>query len=259
MGIRKLTLFTPFSFTGARPSMLGLLCFACLPSTLAQEPDPDIAVASMEIPKAYMPSGDGVYNRVFNRMIEGYEGDVDVSFYPSARYNRIMTNRQADCDYIATDRLDRWADEGIAASELEFIGPVNQLEVVIYVPTHAPDIETIDQLSGLNLVSDVNLLDTIHALGIEETFALQSQTQMLNLLSVNRIDAMIGYDFDLDLLSREMGLSEKVKKSTLRLGTLRDGIVCFKTERTKAFRAHLQKQFETLKQAGWFEEIFKGY
>ena len=259
MGLFKLNTLSLSVCESFRHILAISLFFTSTCAVFAQEKNPDIAVASMEIPKAYTPSGEGVYNLVFNKMIEGYEGDVDVSFYPSARYNRVMISRQADCDYIATDKLDRWADKGIAPAELEFIGPVNQLEVVIYVPMHAADIQSVDQLKGLNLASDVNLLNTIHALGIQETFALQSQTQMLNLLGVNRIDALIGYDFDLDLLAREMGLTEKVKKSTLRLATLSDGIVCFKTARTEAFRSHLRERFEALDKAGWFENAFKDY
>lgn len=225
----------------------------------AQDTSPAISIVSMEIPKAYTPAGDGVYNHVFDELTKGYTGPVNVSFYPSARYNRIMTSRGGDCDYIATDNLARWQSQGIMPDELEFIGPINQLHVVAYVPIDAADIQSPQELVGLNLASDVNLLETIHGFGIKETFALQSQPQMLNLLAVKRIEALVGYDFDLDFLSREMDLSDKVKKASVRLRTVNDGMVCFKTERTKEFRSHVKGRFKTLSESGWLTEAFADY
>lgn len=228
-------------------------------SAVSQETSPTISIVSMEIPKAYTPNGDGVYNRVFDELVKGYDGNIDIGFYPSARFNRIMSTRGGDCDYIATDNTSRWQSSGISPDELEFIGPINQLHVVAYIPIDAKDVRSPDDLKGLSLASDVNLLDTIHGLGIKETFALQSQPQMLSLLAVNRIEAMIGYDFDLDFLSREMGLTDKVKKASLRLSTVSDGLVCFKTERTEQFRAHVRERFEVLSESGWLAEAFADY
>lgn len=220
---------------------------------------PDLKIASMEIPHAYEPDGSGVYNEIFEKLTEGYTGALKVSFYPSARYNRVMTAREADCDYIATDHLDRWKDQGVPSSDLEFIGPVNSLFVVVYIPTDAPDVTTVEQLKALTLASDVNLLNVVHDLGIKEKFALQSQTQMLNLLAVGRISGLIGYDFDLDFLSKKLGLSDKMKKASIRLSQLNDGVVCFKTERTAAFRAHLREKLTQIQSSGWLENALKDY
>lgn len=228
-------------------------------SAVSQETSPAISIVSMEIPKAYTPDGDGVYNRVFNELVKGYDGEIDIGFYPSARYNRIMSTRGGDCDYIATDNTARWQSSGVLPDELEFIGPINQLHVVAYIPIDAEDVRSPDDLKGLSLASDVNLLDTIHSLGIKETFALQSQPQMLSLLAVNRIEAMIGYDFDLDFLSREMDLTDKVKKASVRLSTVSDGLVCFKTERTEQFRAHVRERFKVLSDSGWLADAFADY
>ncbi len=220
---------------------------------------PALKIASMEIPHAYEPNGKGVYNEIFAKLTEGYKGDLNVSFYPSARYNRVMTSRGADCDYIATDHLDRWKDHGITSNDLEFIGPVNTLFVILYIPVDAPDVTTIEQIKALTLASDINLLNVIHDHGIKEKFALQSQTQMLNLLAIGRISGLIGYDFDLDFLSKKMGVADKMKKATIRLSQLNDGIVCFKTERTAAFRAHLWKSLNNIKTSGWLENALKDY
>lgn len=220
---------------------------------------PNLEIASMEIPHAYEPDGSGVYNEIFKKLTEGYGGDLNISFYPSARYNRVMTSRSADCDYIATDHLGRWENQGITAQELEFIGPVNTLFVVLYIPAGAPDVTTIDEIKSLTLASDVNLLNVIHNLGIKEKFALQSQTQMLNLLAIGRISGLVGYDFDLDFLSQKMGVADKMKKATIRLSKLNDGIVCFKTQRTAPFRAHLWKNLENIKASGWLINALKDY
>ena len=95
-----------------------------------------------------------------------------------------MTNRDLDCNYIATETLDAWEKNGISADELEFIGPIRELFVTVYVPAGSPVPSSIEELRQLRLASDVNLLRVIHKYGIKEDFSLQSQVQMLNLLSI---------------------------------------------------------------------------
>ncbi|WP_262693649.1 hypothetical protein [Kordiimonas aquimaris] len=220
---------------------------------------PDISIASMEIPLAYEENGNGVYNDVLKKLTEGYTGNINTSFYPAARFDRIMSGRSADCAYIATDSLSVWESEGIMPDELEFIGPVNTLYVVVYIPSDAPDVTTLEEVKRLNVASDVNLLGVIHSLGIKETLALQSQVQMLNLLAVKRINGLIGYDFDLDFLSRELGHSDKMKKASVRLDSLTDGVLCLKTEKTASFRAHLRARLSELEDSGWLKKAFADY
>ncbi len=228
-------------------------------TAVADDAAQDMKVASMEIPYAYQENGSGVYNRVFNRLIEGYSGTVHTVFYPSARYNKVMIGRATDCDYIATDALDRWQHHGISPSELEFIGPINTLSVVVYIPADATDVTTISDIKKLSIASDVNLLQTVHRHGIEEVFALEDQRQMLRLVAIKRIQGLIGYDFDLDFLSQHMGLRKKLKKASVILDTVDDGIVCFKNKDTAAFRKHLRSKLEEVSGSGWLEEIFSSY
>lgn len=222
----------------------------------SQVPGDDITVASMEIPYAYTETGDGVYNRVFRKLTEGYKGTVNVSFVPSARFNRLVTNREVDCDFIGTEKLGRWEADGIKADELEFIGPIRELYVTVYVPRGHPIPETIDDLKTMRIASDVNLLHTVHKYGIKEAFALQSQVQMLNLLSIARIEALIGYDFDLDMLAPRLGVSDKIIKTDVKLDKLVDGIVCFKNARTAAFRSHLRARLIEITENGWLDAEF---
>lgn len=234
---------------------MGVLAF-CSQPTFASS---DISIASMEIPMAYEKNGSGVYNRVFDELIKDYTGAVKTSFYPAARFDRLMATRGADCAFVATESLDLWVDHGIQPEEFEFIGPVHTLNVVVYIPIDADDITEVDQIKNLNLASDVNLVSTIRSLGIKENLALQSQIQMLNLLAVGRINGLIGYDFDLDLLSKQLGLRDRIKKASISLDKLTDGFLCFKTDKTKIFRQHLRQRLTQLKSSGWLKQAFDGY
>ncbi len=234
---------------------LALHIFGTSSAIALQQEDP-ITVASMEIPYAYEENGEGVYHTVLAKLTEGYEGQINVNFVPSARFNRLITNRAVDCDYIGTDKTDRWVNDGIKADELEFIGPIRTLYVSVYVPAGKPIPKDIADLNNFNLASDVNLLQTIHKLGIKEKFSLQSQTQMLNLLSIGRINALIGYDFDLDLLAPKLGVQDKIVKTSLKLDKLVDGIVCFKTERTAKLRKHMREKLDEITKSGWLDAEF---
>ncbi len=221
--------------------------------------DDDITVASMEIPYAYTETGDGVYNTVFKKLTEGYKGDVTVSFMPSARFNRLVTNREVDCDFIGTEKIERWEKDGISADELEFIGPIRELFVTVYVPAGGKVPHTIEDLKTMRLASDVNLVHTVRRYGLKESFALQSQVQMLNFLSIARIEALVGYDFDLDTLAPRLGVTDKIVKTDIKLDKLVDGVVCFKNEKTAPFRAHLRNKLKEITESGWLDAEFEKF
>ncbi len=224
---------------------------------LSAEDQPNIHIMSMEIPLAFENNGQGVYHTILKALIEGYSGKIDVTFIPSlARFSRMMINREMDCNYISTENLTHWQQNGIQAHELEFIGPIRELYVTAYVPSGGFVPTSIDELKTMRLASDINLLTVIHKHGLKETFALQSQIQMLNLLSISRIDALIGYDFDLDMLAPRLGIADKIVKTDIKLNKLVDGIVCFKNQKTAAFRAHLKKRINHITKNGWLDAEF---
>lgn len=229
-------------------------------AALSQDaPEPDINVGSMSIPFAYEQNGTGVYNTIYDKLIEGYSGTVNTTFLPSNRLTRALSNRQMDCMYIATDRIASKGEDDSAYRDLEFIGPVNTISVVAYLPKSSPDITNIEQFSGLKIASDVNLVDFLNNLGIKDDFHLQSQVQMIDMLVAGRVDALIGFDFDLDFLSNKRGVRDQLKKATIRMDTMGDGIACFKKPETAAFRTHMRNRLQVITDSGWLDEVLKDY
>ncbi|MBO6506123.1 MAG: ABC transporter substrate-binding protein [Kordiimonadaceae bacterium] len=219
----------------------------------------DVSVGSMSIPFAYEQNGTGVYNQIFDKLVEGYEGTVDVTFFPSNRLSRAVEGRQIDCLYIATESVANNGGANSPYRELEFIGPVNLVSVVVYLPANADDVNEITDLQGLKIASDVNLVPLINRLGIQEDFDLQSQIQMIELLVAGRVDALIGYDFDLDFLTRKQGVRDQLKKASIKLLTIGDGIACFSNERLKPFRDHMKARLKHMTDSGWLDDALKDY
>lgn len=233
--------------------------FASFGLAAQSAPVNDISVASMSIPFAYEQQGNGVYNQIYDKLTEGYEGPVRVTFLPPNRLSRAIQTRQTDCIYIATDAMASHNATDSSYRDLEFIGPVNQVSVVVYTMADTPDITEKSQLAGMKVASDVNLVPFISSLGIKDDFHLQSQLQMLEMLVAGRVDALIGYDFDLDFLSKKQGVRDKLRKASIRLDTVGDGFACFKNEKTARFRSHLKSRLKTLTDSGWLDEALKDY
>ncbi|MCK0068183.1 transporter substrate-binding domain-containing protein [Kordiimonas laminariae] len=244
-----------------RNSLLALLFLSLSGETSADDTSATINIASLEIPYAYEENGVGVYHKVLEELTKGYDGNYNITFYPSARLTRLMINRDLDCNYISTGALDAWENNGITADELAFVGPIRELFVTVYVPASSPVPMSIEELRNLRLASDVNLLRVIRKYGLKEDFSLQSQVQMLNLLSIGRIEALVGFDFDLDTLAPRLGVSDKITKTDIKLDKLVDGIICFKNEKTAPFLAHLQSRLKEITESGWldaeFDKFFK--
>ncbi len=230
--------------------------FSAVPA-VAQETNaqPAIDIASMTIPFAYEENGGGVYNDIFDKLVEGYNGPIKVTFLPAARLYRSRQRREVDCIYITVDR----ENESDIENNYIYIGPINTVSVIVYTMADAPDITEPTQLNDLVVASDVNLVQFINSLGIQEDLKLQSQTQMIKMLAAGRVDALIGYDFDLDFLTKKMGVRNKLRKATIHLDEVDDGISCLQNEKTAAFVNHVTKRIKLLSDNGWFDEVFKDY
>ncbi len=218
-----------------------LLACVAVPA-LAQDTPPSIEIASMTIPFAYEQNGEGVYNDVFNKLVEGYDGAINVTFLPAARLNRAMELRTTDCIYIAANTDVGRSYEEPDEREYIFIGPVNTIAVVAYTAADAPDITKASQLNELVIASDVNLVRFINSIGIEEDHKLQSQTQMIKMLAAGRVGALIGYDFDLDFLTKKLVLRISLKNRPFGLIPLKMVFHAFETTRLRLFLATLASE-----------------
>ena len=228
-------------------------------ATQAQGTPPTIDIASMTIPFAYEENGDGVYNDIFNKLVEGYDGPIKVTFLPAARLDRAMKQRQTDCIYISADTDRDRGDANAGYVDYKFIGPINTISVVVYTGAQVPDIVEPAQLNDLVVASDINLVRYINSIGIQEDHKLQSQTQMIKMLAAGRVEALIGYDFDLDFLTRKLGVKDQLKKATIRLNEVDDGMSCLQNEKTRSFVNHITARTKQLQDSGWFDEVFKDY
>lgn len=219
----------------------------------------DIIFGGMEIPHAYQENGEGVYHQVFDELIRGYDGTTRRIFMPSARLKRLTAKREIDCLFISTDSPDFWEMSKIEIDEVEFIGPIRELHITVYTPKGGKMPKQVDDLKTMRLASDINILPTLRKYGLKEVFSLQSQIQMLNLLSINRIEALIGFDFDLDMLAPRIGVSDKIVKTDIKLDKLVDGMACFKTKKTEKIRAHVRERLNAITESGWLDNTFEKF
>jgi ABC-type amino acid transport substrate-binding protein len=217
--------------------------------TLSNQSDkyPTIQIGSQEIPMAYWEGGDGDYNKILDYILADYPGKVEITFLPSTRLTKFFTEGDLDCTYVSTDGFREGA---------EFIGPINTISVTAYTRNELPDISKPEDLQSIPFAIDVNLVDLVKRNALKPAMSLQSQEQMIDLLAKGRIDALVGYDYDLDLLVKEMNHTDKLKKASVVFAELKDGMMCHKTEKTKLFRNIVMKNILKAEKEGFFEAIF---
>jgi ABC-type amino acid transport substrate-binding protein len=208
---------------------------------------PTIKIGSQEIPKGYWEGGNGDYNKILDYLLEGYPGKVEVTFLPSTRLTKFFEEGDLDCTYVSTDSLREGA---------EFIGPVNTISVTAYTRNELPDITKPEELKNIPFAIDVNLVGVAERNKLEPAMSLQSQEQMVDLLVKGRIDALVGYDYDLDLLTKEMKHTDKLKKTSIVFYELKDGMSCHATDRTKLFRDTVKQNISEAHAEGFFKAIF---
>ena len=86
--------------------------------------------------------------------------------------------------------------------------------------------------------------------------SLQSQVQMIDLLVKGRIDAMIGFDYDLDLLVKELNYQDKLKKTSIVFSEEQDGMTCYANSKTKLFRDIVKKNLQKAHDTGFLNKVF---
>ncbi len=208
---------------------------------------PLIKIGSQEIPKAYWENGNGDYNKILDYLIAGYPGKVEVTFLPSSRLTRFLNEGAIDCSYISVKNN---------RTDIEFLGPTNKISITAYVRNDHPDIRNPKDLSGVPFAIDVNLKPFAEKLSLSPSMSLQSQTQMIDLLAKGRIDALVGYDYDLDLLVKEMNYANQLRRASITFAGFEDGMACHKTEKTKKFRELIKANIVKAQKTGFFKKIF---
>jgi len=253
-GIVRFILFRSFKLTAA------IIIFGLSWAASAQNDDatasPAISIASLQEPPINSEDGEGVYNAILDKLIDGYNGPVNVTFFPIERLHRAVNSGQAHCFYIANDNTP---PDNLRLLNHEFIGPIDSLSIVAYIRKDAPDIKTLANLKLLTVAADFNILGFINKLGIKETFALQNQSQLVNMLEKGRVSVLLGYDFGLDAIIKMTGRTDKIKKASLRLKSINTGMSCIVNDHTSVFSAHVKTKLKAIRDSGWLERTFKNH
>jgi hypothetical protein len=208
---------------------------------------PLIKIGSQEIPKAYWENGNGDYNKVLDYLIAGYPGKVEVTFLPSSRLNRFFNEGIVDCLYVSVKKN---------RTDVEFLGPTNKVTITAYVRNDHADIQTPQDLSDIPFAIDFNLKTFAENHSLSPSLSLQSQIQMIDLLAKGRIDALVGYDYDLDLLVKEMDYANQLKRASIKFAEFEDGMTCHKTEKSKTFREMVRTNIIKAQKTGFLKKIF---
>lgn len=209
---------------------------------------PTIKIVSQEIPKAYWKDGSGDYNQILNYLIHGYPGDIEISFLPSSRAMKTFDTKNADCSFVDL--------AGNHQEATEFLGPTNTITVTAYTRAELPDIRSPADMRNIDFAIDVNLRETANEHNLKATMSLQSQEQMIDLLVKGRIDAMIGFDYDLDLLVKELNYEDKLKKASVIFSEEQDGMLCHANPKTKLFRDIVRKNLQKAIETGFLDKVF---
>lgn len=206
-----------------------------------------ISIAGQKIPALYVPDGTGVYNKALDLLLEGFDGAVDVKFLPSQRVIKSFRDQTHDCTFVATDTANDFIQKGKDSGRIDFIGPVNTIAIAAYTRKGLPNIEKAADLEGRLFASDVNVTDRLaKEHGLTPFIAVQDQEKMLTLLYRGRVEALIGFDYDTDILIKKLGYKNDIYKTSFVLMEFRDGFMCHVNDSTQDFLAHLRAKLETL-------------
>lgn len=217
-----------------------------------------VTVRGALVESAFHDEKPGPYNRIFDAITAGYEGELELSFAPHMRaINQVYFKQEYDCLFIGGQGYP----EAIGLTANQFISslPVATSYLRIFARRGDPMPATLDGMRGRRLAVEVATMDTMEDFGIRleglQVVLVPSAPKGFQLLRMGRFDYTVGYEQDM-AAHFGRGFYRSFQKGPV-IKKFDDVVNCWRSPRTEAFIKHLNSRITRLEAAGFFRALFR--
>ena len=229
-------------------SILALLFDASVLSAPAVA-DPAVRIAVPDITSLLTENGDGVYQKILYRALNGLDVTVSEEFYPYKRAMLVFEQRGADCIYSFTEVLERRLGEDAVVASF----PLGKFTYYLFTPPGDEPVSALSKLEGKTVgavIGHETYLDGVLEAHNVDVVWSKSDAQNLAMLEHQRFGAMIAAVPDvrpfLDKLSYDP--ASPLLESY-------DRLTCHNTQANRQFLRSLSAEMKRLKNAGVYEQL----
>ncbi len=227
---------------------VGLILFA---PVQAQE-EKAISIVGTSIPGLFEEGQDHYYNRVYNRLISGYDGAVVLRMAHIKRAGRIFSTGDADCLFVASPVPEQYSEFGLTAEDMIFSKPVNIIKIKAFSAKGLPPVISLEDLPEDILAFDAGIGDftpVLHRLPNTGVKILHAPTLKLGfkMLDLGRVNVLLAVDVDVENLKiQDPAYGDYSVSAEFSVLESEDVFVCKEAERVTEFLEAMNKGIDAL-------------
>lgn len=219
----------------------------------------DISISGGMIPHIFHPTKPGIYNNLLTTMTTRNMDNVHIQFQPIRRAQQDFLRRRSDCYFISDKDVKVTFAQNftINADPNDFIysDVINQTHIKVYTRTDKPAIQSLSELTSMVVAADpgTGLGYALRTKLPQSTIitATDSVAKSLELLHLERVEAIVAYDIDVAAYYTRMKMENGIHNdNAFNLHTSNDSITCWKTEKNIKFIKKLNIQLANLRTTG---------
>lgn len=244
--------------------LLYLLCFGA--NTRATEPEQRnrtgaITVAGTSVNGLLSAEQPGPYNLVFEKLRDGFEGQVDLNILPLLRAQRTFYGKAADCMFVGTKLETVHRGYGADPDNILLSDPVKKTKIRIY---SAPGTQTVGSLLPLidaRVAADMSAGSNkkfVEAYLPPSTDVVLTNTpvQAFALLDLGRVDYVMAFDLDVNILrAGNEQYAKYIYQDDYAIVSNEDVVQCHKGPDTARFIRHINNRILRLSHTGELQDL----
>ncbi len=239
-------------------AILGLLLNSLC--VTAQELKP-LVLMGVKIPRLFDAQEPGPYNRIYDRLLDGYTGVYTLREAPLRRAINAFVKADVDCFLFATGDRDIYRERGMSEHALLISSPINTVELKLFGREGTPVIRDTAGLKNSYVAVDQGATNIARAaehlsIRLEQLLPAQTLAQAFLLLNQGRVDAVMAFDSDVKIYQAGSGdLKNYSVSNGLGLGASNDSVICRQSVTSEHFISHVNAELEKLSSSGELKRI----
>jgi hypothetical protein len=216
-----------------------------------------IEVVATEIEGVFHGETPGVYNQIYETLIEGYAPTVQLTHVPVKRAIRHFLDAGSHCFFIGIHEIDKMVADG--SPSLRHSQSFNTLIGNLYVLKGKPLPGNLEGLGKARIATTFSIHDMFKR--VDSTFSdlnllpLESSGRALELLEAGRVPYAFAFGKDV-LSSKGSEFLSRFAKGP-EVVRFHEAMSCWETPRTVQFIEFLNKRITKLKQQKYFESLLQ--
>lgn len=222
-----------------------------------------VTIVGTLIPGVLDDAEPGPYNEIYRIITEGFPGEIEFSLVPIRRAQRSFYNRQAMCTFVGSNAVQFLTARGIDINDVIFSTAIKHINVRVYTMPSVPIVNSSDQLAGKVVALDIAAggLDVFKEMFLPDdsiVISTNSVEQAFALLAQGRVDAVIAFDFDVDMLKKQLpGISEVVHAPGYAIAANDDLLSCWRTPETEALIEYVNIKLAGIREDGRLQALIE--